>query len=207
MTSISDQVSSSSPAWWDARYRASDARWDTGIVPPEVVALVASGVLIPGWALDLGCGPGVSSRYLARHGFRVIGVDLSLVALRRANAAAVGAPAFFCAGDVADLGFLRIQAAVALDIGCFHSLPPERRADYIASLAAHLLPGACYLLYAFAPSLDTTSAPSGLAPRDLAAFAPAFTLLQAQHGADGDRPSVWYLFRRTNDGGRTTNDE
>ncbi len=211
LPATSNQLPASSPAWWDARYRAGDARWDTGIVPPEVVALVASGVWTPGWApgwaLDLGCGPGVSSRYLTRYGFRVIGVDLSLVVLRRAHAAAAGLAAHFCAGDVTDLGFLRVRATLALDVGCFHSLPPDRRADYIASLAAHLLPGAHYLLYAFGPSLDADSGPIGLGPRDLAAFAPAFTLLQTQHGVDGDRPSAWYLFRRTNDGGRTTNDE
>ena len=58
-----------SAAWWDARYRSGDIPWDTGIVPPEVVALVESGEPQPGWALDLGCGSGVTSRYLAHTGF------------------------------------------------------------------------------------------------------------------------------------------
>jgi hypothetical protein len=58
------------PEWWNARYLSADAPWDTGIVPPEVVALVKSGEPQPGWALDLGCGSGVTSRYLAECGFR-----------------------------------------------------------------------------------------------------------------------------------------
>jgi SAM-dependent methyltransferase len=185
---------------WDARYLSGDIPWDTGIVPPEVRALVASGQLTPGWALDLGCGSGLSSRYLAAHGFRVIGVDLAQVALRRAHPAAraAGVPAFFCRGDVSDLSFLRVRAAFALDVGCFHAVPPERRPSYIASLAARLLPAAFYLLYAFEPHLAPDSpAPLGIGPAEFGRFAPWFTLCWAQHGRDGDRPAAWRLFRRT----------
>jgi hypothetical protein len=52
------------PAWWDARYASGDTPWDTGIVPPEVRALIGAGEVCQGWALDLGCGSGVTSRYL-----------------------------------------------------------------------------------------------------------------------------------------------
>ena len=74
-----------SAAWWDSRYRGGDIPWDTGIVPPEVVALVASGLLTPDWALDIGCGSGFNSRYLAWHGFKVVGVDLAQSALVRGS--------------------------------------------------------------------------------------------------------------------------
>ncbi|MGC8781699.1 MAG: class I SAM-dependent methyltransferase, partial [Anaerolineae bacterium] len=86
------------PEWWNARYAAGDTPWDTGIVPPEVVALVAGGTLRPGWALDLGCGSGVTGRYLAQHGFSVVGIDLALAALVRArrSAVAAGLAAHFC---------------------------------------------------------------------------------------------------------------
>ncbi len=199
-----DTLSIGSPAWWDARYTGGDAPWDTGIVPPEVVTLVGSGALQRGWALDLGCGSGVTSCYLAQHGFRVVGIDLALSALRRARAAAAeqDLPAFFCLGDVADLGFLRLVAVLAVDIGCFHAIPPERRPAYIASLAAHLMPGAFYLLYAFEPTSADAVGRSGVSPTDLALFAPAFSLCWAQHGMDRDRPAAWYLWRRTGSGAR-----
>ena len=77
-----------SAAWWEDRYRSGDIPWDTGVVPPEVVSLVSSGLLMPGWALDLGCGSGISSRYLAAHGFRVAGVDLAHSALARGRRSA-----------------------------------------------------------------------------------------------------------------------
>jgi SAM-dependent methyltransferase len=186
-------------AWWEDRYRSGDIPWDTGVVPPEVVFLVSSGLLMPGWALDLGCGSGISSRYLAAHGFRVAGVDLAHSALARGrrSAATEHAPAYFCRGDASDLRFLAVQAAFALDIGCFQAVPPERQPAYVASLAAHLLPGAYYLLYAFEPTPGVTDAPLGIGPREIALFVPHFVLRWARHGLDRDRPSAWYLMLRS----------
>jgi SAM-dependent methyltransferase len=155
-------------------------------------------LVTPGWALDLGCGSGVSSRYLAHRGFRVVGVDLASTALARAQllAAAEDAAVLFCAGDVTDLAFLAIQATLAIDVGCFHSVPAERRRSYVASLAARLLSGAHYLLYAFEPFQSEQGRSSGIGPREIGEFAPHFALCWSQHGWDRERPSAWYLFRR-----------
>jgi SAM-dependent methyltransferase len=187
--------------WWDARYLSGDIPWDTGIVPPEVVALVASGLLTPGWAFDLGCGSGLSSRYLAARGFRVVGVDLAHSPLARGYraAAAERLPAYFCRGDVSALTFVAVRATLALDVGCFHAVPPARRSAYVASLAQHLLPGAFYLLYAFAPFPDGNEGgdgPLGIGPAEVAGFAPLFSLRWSRHGHDRGRPSAWYLLQR-----------
>jgi SAM-dependent methyltransferase len=186
-------------AWWDDRYRSGDVPWDTGVVPPELVTLVSSGLLSSGWTLDLGCGSGLSSRYLATHGFQVIGVDLAQGALARGRRSAEtdAVTAYFCRGDVSDLRFLAVQVAFALDIGCFHTVPPDRQPSYVASLAAHLLPGAYYLLYAFEPLTEATDGPPGIGPREIALFAPDFILRWARHGQERDRPSAWYLMQRS----------
>jgi SAM-dependent methyltransferase len=188
-----------SAAWWEDRYRSGDVPWDSGVVPPEVCSLVSSGLLTSGWALDLGCGSGLSSRYLACHGFRVVGVDLAHSVLVRARRAAETAalPAYFCRADVSDLRFLAVQAAFALDIGCFHAVSPDRRRPYVDSLAARLLPGAYYLLYAFEPEPGLTDGPSGIGPREIALFIPYFVLRWGRHGLDRDRPSAWYLMQRS----------
>lgn len=195
-------IESRSADWWDARYLSGDIPWDTGIVPPEVVALVASGELRPGWALDLGCGSGLSSRYLAAHGFRVIGVDLAHSPLVRGcrAAQAEGLPAYFCRGDVSALDFVALRATFALDVGCFHAVPPGRRAAYVASLAERLVPCALYLLYAFASSSEGGQGDDdliGVGPVEVAGFAPFFRLRWCQHGHDRERPSAWYLLQRT----------
>jgi SAM-dependent methyltransferase len=187
------------PEWWNARYLSADAPWDTGIVPPEVVTLVESGAAQPGWALDLGCGSGVTSRYLAQSGFRVVGVDLAMSPLSRAaqTASQLGLAAHFCQGDVTALSFVQVRATLAVDVGCFHAVASERRLAYIESLAERLLPGSLYLLYAFELFPSETNASSGLSPADLAAFAPRFVLCWAQHGFDRERPSAWTLWQRT----------
>jgi cyclopropane fatty-acyl-phospholipid synthase-like methyltransferase len=158
-----------------------------------------SGQVRPGWALDLGCGSGMSSRYLASHGFRVVGLDLALSALARAAEAAhaEALPAFFCLADVSHLEFLDIRASFALDVGCFHAVAPDRRPAYIASLAARLLPGAFYLLYALTPAWEGEAGPRGINPEDIGRFAPYFILRWGQHGQDRERPSAWYLLQRS----------
>ena len=112
-------------------------------------------------------------------------------------AARQGLAAHSCLGDVTDLGFVTVQATLAVDVGCFHAVAPERQLAYVESLSEHLLPGALYLLYAFEPFLSEQTGPSGLSPADLAAFAPRFILRWAQHGSDRERPSAWYLWQRT----------
>src|SRR4051812_31955539 len=70
---------------WEGRYAESDRIWSGRV--NTALASVAAG-LQPGHALDLGCGEGGDSVWLAEQGWRVIGVDLSTTALARATAAA-----------------------------------------------------------------------------------------------------------------------
>jgi methylase of polypeptide subunit release factors len=72
--------------FWNVTYWFGKTPWDTGITPPELRAVVESGQVRPGRALDLGCGTGTNVLYLAQHGFDVVGVDIS----SRAIAVAIG---------------------------------------------------------------------------------------------------------------------
>ncbi len=67
---------------WDARYEAKGALW--GADPNQFLAEIAS-MLEPGTALDLGCGQGRNSFWLASRGFTVTGLDLSPVAIEQAR--------------------------------------------------------------------------------------------------------------------------
>ena len=70
---------------FEQKYLAGDPPWDTGVTPPELVALVEGDNLLPGRALDFGCGTGTNCLYLAQHGWRAVGVDFSPLAIERAK--------------------------------------------------------------------------------------------------------------------------
>jgi SAM-dependent methyltransferase len=184
---------------FDLRYLLSRPPWDTEVTPPEVIELVEGGSFPPGRALDLGCGTGTNSIYLARHGWEVVGVDFSVLAIRRARRKArqAGVDCQFHHGDVTDLSFLAEPFDLALDIGCLHSLPPEAWGRYAAGAARLVRPGGLYLLYAFAPRLDRFI-PRGVAPEEVCSlFSPAFAVEREEGGEDPSGPqSAWYWLRK-----------
>lgn len=69
-----------------ARYWRRQTPWDTQVTPPEVMEFIAR--TPPGKAVDLGCGTGTNAITLARHGWRVTGVDFVPKAILAARAKA-----------------------------------------------------------------------------------------------------------------------
>lgn len=86
-------------AEWDARYSERDAMW-SGRPNGRLVAEVAD--LAPGRALDVGCGEGADTIWLAQRGWTVTAIDISDVALGRAREAAErdGVAVEWVCGDV-----------------------------------------------------------------------------------------------------------
>lgn len=68
---------------WEDRYRRRERMW-SGRVNTRLAEVVAD--VRPGRALDLGCGEGADTMWLAEHGWHVVGVDISETALSRAAA-------------------------------------------------------------------------------------------------------------------------
>lgn len=76
-----------STTFWDRHYARLDAQWGTR--PNQILAdLVTDLAPTPGTALDLGCGHGGDSLWLASHGWDVTAVDVSATALSRVAASA-----------------------------------------------------------------------------------------------------------------------
>ena len=125
--------------------------------------------LPPGRAVDLGSGTGRNAIYLARHGWDVVGVEMSgyAVEVSRRKATEQGAPARFVQGDVTKLPDLDIGAACNLfmDGGCYHTLPPGRRDAFGESVTAVAAPGARLIMIGFRQSLSAGTQGDGLLKR------------------------------------------
>jgi 2-polyprenyl-3-methyl-5-hydroxy-6-metoxy-1,4-benzoquinol methylase len=70
--------------WWDLAYISGFTPWDTASPPAELEDLLERGLLKPCRALDIGCGTGGLVVYLAKRGFEVTGIDISIIAVKRA---------------------------------------------------------------------------------------------------------------------------
>lgn len=188
------------------RYLAGAVPWDDVLPPPEVIELVPR--LEPGRALDLGCGYGRATIFLARHGWQVDGVDFIPEAIaeaaERAQAAGVMERVRFHEAQVSELGFLHGRYDFALDVGCMHSLDEAELQNYAAGLRRLLRPDAVYLLYARLadPDRDSDSGPRGVPEQTVKTlFADGFELEQFIAGETvvEDQPvwsSAWFYFRR-----------
>jgi 2-polyprenyl-3-methyl-5-hydroxy-6-metoxy-1,4-benzoquinol methylase len=181
---------------YDFAYRFSTPRWDNGKISPTLVTFVEQNPR-RGRALDLGCGTGTQSLYLAQHGWTVVGVDLAPKALElaRVKAQRLGVTVDFQNADVTQIEFLREPFDLVLDLGCFHGLGAAGRKRYVQNLARLTHAGSAFLLYAFehhsALGIGVTSAE--IAQR----FTPPWTLRQVEQGIYlGGRVSWCYRLDR-----------
>ncbi|HWM03842.1 MAG TPA: class I SAM-dependent methyltransferase [Actinophytocola sp.] len=143
-------------SWWDGFYADRDREVPFFAARPDenLVSYLDRGLLAPGRALDLGCGPGRNALHLAAAGFTVDAVDLAPAAIdwatERAGAAGAGDRIRFHLGDAFTLADLSGPYDLIYDSGCLHHLPPHRRVSYRALLDRSLAPGGHLGLTCFA---------------------------------------------------------
>lgn len=185
-------------------YQSGEVPWDHADPPPEVLAFVPT--LPPGRALDLGCGLGRASIFMARLGWQVDGIDFVPQAItaaqERAASAGVSANVRFHHRAVTDLSFLTGPYTLAIDVGCGHNFNPAELHAYHAELRRLLQPGGFFLLFAH---LNDESAPAETQRwlNELALvhlFGDGFVLERAEYGRthvrDDNWRSAWFWFRR-----------
>jgi SAM-dependent methyltransferase len=143
--------------FWNERYSSAPAIW-SGRPNPQLVAEVAA--LPPGRALDVGCGEGADAIWLAELGWSVTAVDISTVALARAEEHArragddVAARITFQEADLTSWG--PPPSSFDLISSQFVHVPSDRRTALNAALAAGVAPGGVLLVVGHHPlDLDT----------------------------------------------------
>lgn len=111
--------------------------------------------------LDVGCGSGRVAVALAKDGFEVVGIDLSVSMLRLAEERRASLPPemasrlTFLQGDLATLDLGRRFALIVAPSRVFQfMLSTEAQRSALASLRAHLEPGGRLVLDLFDPLLD-----------------------------------------------------
>lgn len=151
-----DRWTDGAATWWDSFYtdRSKPVPFFAAKPDESLASYLDRGLITPGRALDLGCGPGRNALHLASLGFRVDAVDLSPTAVAWAEdrAREAGADIRFHCGDAFALTATELSGPYDLihDSGCFHHLPPHRRISYLALLDRLLAPGAHLALTCFA---------------------------------------------------------
>jgi SAM-dependent methyltransferase len=133
---------------WNESYASELAPWDTGVPEPLLVEFVTSGSVAPGRTLEIGAGTGTNAIWLAERGFDVVGIDISSLAVEKANAKLNGR-ALSC--RFATLDFLAAPPSdgpfhFVFDRGCFHVFDePAERARFALHVAATLAPDGLWL--------------------------------------------------------------
>jgi SAM-dependent methyltransferase len=145
-------------AWqYDLLYRKG-AAWDRHGSAPELAQLVESGRISPDRhrsVLDMGCGTGVNSVYLAEQGFNVVGVDFTPLALRRAEERAAEAGVEkncrFVHGDLTAGNIPGVEGPFdfLLDYSTIDDLPGPARRAAAQTVRRMSRPGSVFFLWCF----------------------------------------------------------
>jgi len=186
-------------------YRIGFTPWEGHRLPAALTRLVeGTDRLSTARALDIGCGTGDSSIYLAQHGWDVTGIDWATAALARARkkAAATKVAVRFMQADATKLetyGF-GTDFRLVVDNGCLHGLSDEGRDAYVRGLTSMVPSGGRLVLAGFLPG--KRRGPRGFDQDEIVRrFSPGWELLsagvdQAVSNDPSDPIAVYDLRRR-----------
>lgn len=123
------------------RYKTGDTPWDIGKPDFNLIEIVTKTPIKSCKALDIGCGTGDNSIWLAQNHFQVTGTDISEIAIKKAKEKA-SKNDVKCTFIVVDFIIDRIEGApfgFVFDRGCFHTFDSdEERKKFAENVAACL---------------------------------------------------------------------
>ena len=123
------------------RYKTGDTPWDIGKPDFNLIEIVAKTPIKSCKALDIGCGNGDNSIWLAQKHFQVTGTDISEIAIKKAKEKASKSDVK-CTFLVVDFFRNRIENEpfdFVFDRGCFHTFDSDKeRKRFAKNVASNL---------------------------------------------------------------------
>ena len=176
-------------------YNSPIASWVWGDIriPKELNELVKTNN--PKNSLELGCGLGRFSNFLAKQVIKATGVDFSSIAIENAKrrVAKYKHKPEFIVGDVTNLETIKEQFDISYDVGCFHCLNEEGQQKYASEVYRLLKPGGTHLIWA----LDSAPSDIRITPDYIAkTFENGFQLVNSKFSRRRIISSHWYWLVR-----------
>jgi SAM-dependent methyltransferase len=187
------------------RYEAHDTPWDIGAPDFNLIHAVTSTPVEPCKAVDIGCGTGDNSIWLAQQGFDVVGIDTSEVAVEKAKekASKANTNCRFFVGNFLTSHIEGAPFGFIFDRGLFHVFESdEDRKTLAENVNRHLQRGGLWLsLIGNADEQRNTPGPPQRSARDIVnAVEPYFEILSLVSGHVGanrpDPPRAWICLMR-----------
>ena len=141
--------------------------WDIGAPQPAMTALLAK-YPPSNPILDVGCGSGDLSIYLAQQGYQVVGIDFVEAAItsatkkRESLSPEVTQALNFQVADALKPSYLPQRFGAVVDSGFLHLFDSDQCDLYIDELAGTLLPHGQYYLHEFAIEFPISGMPRGI---------------------------------------------
>ena len=178
---------------WNDRYRDGNLPWDTGQPSAELQYVLSRHAIAPCRALELGCGTGTNSVWLAQEGFEVTGVDMAPLAIERAKqrAGEAGVKVQFLVADVLHLPELNGPFVFFFDRGCYHAVRRTAPGQYGPAVAKQLVAGARGLVLAGNAREPHEPGPPVVSEEQIRAeFSSAFEILDLHEFRFDEAPGV-----------------
>ncbi len=129
--------------------------WHMSEPPALLVEAVETGKITPCKAVDLGCGAGTYTIWMAGRGFDMTGIDFSREAIKHAEDLAVRQRVscrFAVADLLGDVSGFRAGFEFAYDWEVLHHIFPEDRSRYVQNVSNMLRPAGRYFSMCFSES-------------------------------------------------------
>jgi len=141
---------------WEHRWAGKtgpEFDWYRPDPPVQLRELLERGECPTGAALDVGCGSGVMTAYLATYFRPAVGVDIAHAAVAQAHATDwQGSTLEFAVAEVPLLPFRDQSFALVFDRGCLQNVDRRHWAEYFREVARLLRPGGLLQLFCSTPA-------------------------------------------------------